>query len=211
MLMAHIEEDAMPATSTGRGAQVIIDPGSDTEKAIRGAYASSIEANTAKVRADVAAGVVADGYGPDGTTRTASMATDTAVNPMGANNPLVVTGNGTVGGTLTVTGAHIISQGAGGNPSISAYDTTTSGGRGFWIDPSQNMGFGPTSSAGAPTAQQMALTAAGGLQVQLGIGAFNATPPSTKPAVTGSKGANAALASLLTALVAYGLVTDSST
>jgi hypothetical protein len=38
----------------------------------------------------------------------------------------------------------------------------------------------------------------------------NGTTPPAKPTVTGSKGANAALASLITALVAYGLVTDST-
>ena len=43
------------------------------------------------------------------------------------------------------------------------------------------------------------------------FGAFGSTPPDTKPAVTGAKGGNAALASLLTALVALGLVTDSTT
>ena len=39
---------------------------------------------------------------------------------------------------------------------------------------------------------------------------FNNTTPIAKPTVTGAKGSNAALASLLTALAAYGLVTDSS-
>lgn len=38
----------------------------------------------------------------------------------------------------------------------------------------------------------------------------NATTPITKPTVTGSRGGNAALASLLTALANYGLITDSS-
>jgi hypothetical protein len=42
------------------------------------------------------------------------------------------------------------------------------------------------------------------------IGFFGATP-ATKATVTGAKGSNAALASLLTALVAYGIVTDSTT
>lgn len=42
-----------------------------------------------------------------------------------------------------------------------------------------------------------------------GIGFF-ATAPATKQTVTGSRGANAALASLLTALATYGIVTDSS-
>lgn len=40
---------------------------------------------------------------------------------------------------------------------------------------------------------------------------FFGTPPVSKPAVTGSKGGNAALASLMTALSSLGLVTDSTT
>lgn len=42
------------------------------------------------------------------------------------------------------------------------------------------------------------------------LGFFNDATPATKQTVTGSRGGNAALASLLTALAAYGLVTDSS-
>jgi hypothetical protein len=41
--------------------------------------------------------------------------------------------------------------------------------------------------------------------------AFNGAAPAAKPTVTGSRGGNAALASLLTALAAYGLITDGST
>lgn len=40
---------------------------------------------------------------------------------------------------------------------------------------------------------------------------FNGAAPAAKPTVSGSRGGNAALASLLTALEAYGLITDSST
>lgn len=40
---------------------------------------------------------------------------------------------------------------------------------------------------------------------------FNGSAAIAKPAVTGSRGGNAALASLLTALASYGLITDSST
>jgi len=43
-----------------------------------------------------------------------------------------------------------------------------------------------------------------------GLG-FNGTAAVAKPTVTGAKGSNAALASLLTALAAYGLIVDSST
>jgi hypothetical protein len=49
------------------------------------------------------------------------------------------------------------------------------------------------------------------LRVQGSLGAFNTVPPASKPTVTGAKGSNAALASLLTALASYGLVTDSTT
>lgn len=44
-----------------------------------------------------------------------------------------------------------------------------------------------------------------------GIGAWGATPPTSKPSVTGSRGGNAALASLITALASYGLIIDSTT
>lgn len=146
----------MPATATGRGAQVVIDPGSDTEKAIRGAYATTLEANTLKVAADVAAGLVSDGYRPDGTTPT-TMATDYSVVPMTVAaavtaTTLAASGNATIGGTLTVTG-----------------DARFNGKIGF-----------------------------------------NNTAPITKPTVSGAKGSNAALASLLTSLVAYGLITDTT-
>lgn len=40
---------------------------------------------------------------------------------------------------------------------------------------------------------------------------FNGTAPIAKPTVTGSRGSNAALASLLTAFSSYGLITDSTT
>lgn len=43
-----------------------------------------------------------------------------------------------------------------------------------------------------------------------GLG-FNGASRHAKPTITGSKGANAALASLLTSLATYGLVTDSTT
>lgn len=66
----------MPATATGRGAQVIIDPASDTALAIRGAWAPTMEENAAKVLADVMAGDVSSGFRPDGTTRTGDPAVD---------------------------------------------------------------------------------------------------------------------------------------
>lgn len=44
-----------------------------------------------------------------------------------------------------------------------------------------------------------------------GVGFYGASAPTARPNVTGSKGANAALTSLMTALAACGIVTDSTT
>jgi hypothetical protein len=52
-----------------------------------------------------------------------------------------------------------------------------------------------------------ASTLGGSLKV-VGNSGFNNTAPIAKPTVTGSRGGNAALASLLTALADYGLITD---
>jgi len=49
-----------------------------------------------------------------------------------------------------------------------------------------------------------------GVGVKIWTPGFNGTAPTAKPTVTGSRGANAALASLLTALSSMGLLTDSS-
>jgi hypothetical protein len=51
---------------------------------------------------------------------------------------------------------------------------------------------------------------AASLQVTGNVGFYGGVP-TTKPTVTGSRGANAALASLLTALAGLGLIVDSST
>jgi hypothetical protein len=100
----------MPATATGRGAQVVLDPQTNTTKAVRGAYASTFEANAAKVAADVAAGIAADGYRPDGTTNTGATAVDIDVNPAA---------------TASITGSMIIGTSAG--PVISSGTGVASG------------------------------------------------------------------------------------
>jgi len=54
-------------------------------------------------------------------------------------------------------------------------------------------------------------TTSGGNRLRYMVGATERfTLPDTKPTVTGAKGGNAALASLLTALAAANLITDSS-
>ncbi len=48
------------------------------------------------------------------------------------------------------------------------------------------------------------------VKVGTGLGVWGTTPPGAQPTVTGSRGGNAALASLLTALAATGLIVDGS-
>jgi hypothetical protein len=65
----------MPATATGRGAQVILD--GDAQRAARGAYANSYVANAMYLDSLARSGAVADGMTtPDGTTRTGTAASD---------------------------------------------------------------------------------------------------------------------------------------
>jgi hypothetical protein len=56
----------------------------------------------------------------------------------------------------------------------------------------------------------MAASFNGSLRVNGTIG-FNNTAPVARPTVSGAKGSNAALGSLITALAAYGLITDTTT
>lgn len=58
--------------------------------------------------------------------------------------------------------------------------------------------------------QDKSCVAEGSLKVVGAVG-FNNTTPVTKATITGSRGSNAALANLLTAIAATGLVTDSTT
>jgi hypothetical protein len=54
-------------------------------------------------------------------------------------------------------------------------------------------------------------TVSGPVRLNGGLGVLGHTAVTTRPVVTGAKGGNAALTSLLAALASYGLVTDSST
>ena len=69
-----------------------------------------------------------------------------------------------------------------------------------------------TATPGAASTNAIVLgqSGTGGIQVNGNMG-FNSTAPIAKPTVSGAKGGNAALASLLTALASYGLVTDTTT
>ena len=72
------------------------------------------------------------------------------------------------------------------------------------------------AATSVPTDQVTISAVAPGIKIasalqMTGVVGFNGTAPIAKPTVSGAKGSNAALASLLTALASYGLVTDSST
>lgn len=76
---------------------------------------------------------------------------------------------------------------------------------------SNQLGSGCTVTLTWSTNSRLTLQS-GGLPTLIGgnVG-FNNTAPIAKPSITGSRGGNAALASLITALANYGLVTDSTT
>ncbi len=103
----------MPATATGRGAQVILD--GDAQAAARGAYAATMDGNAGRMAALELAGTVPDGSTADGSTSTGGAPrAKSTVMPSVTDyctpvlNCTTVTGNiTTVSGTaaLTLTGA----------------------------------------------------------------------------------------------------------
>ena len=111
-------------------------------------------------------------------------------------------------------------SGAGGDYRLMSFETAGSVRVRFGLDNAAE-GGGNTGSnwvvatydnTGAPLGNALSIArATGSVTFVHGISAWNATPPASKPTVSGAKGSNAALASLLTALAAYGLVTDSTT
>jgi hypothetical protein len=87
-------------------------------------------------------------------------------------------------------------------------------GTGMWFGNTTGSTFswysGTSVTATLNQAGTMSIT--GAMLMANTLGVFNAaSPPATRPVVSGAKGSNAALASLLTALASYGLVTDSTT
>lgn len=67
----------------------------------------------------------------------------------------------------------------------------------------------PAAGTNTTITRAYGLWVKGGTRLEGTLGVFN-TNPTTQQTVTGSRGSNAALASLLTALAAYGLIVDSS-
>jgi len=65
--------------------------------------------------------------------------------------------------------------------------------------------------ASSVTTDVVSITDSGAISAASGLGLFGTSALTSKPTVTGSKGSNVALASLITALANYGLITDSTT
>jgi len=110
-------------------------------------------------------------------------------------------------------------SGTSGNAStgyIAFYDSNTTTRRGFIGDVSSantDIYLRADTSAlhlGDSTSSDVILLSSGGTKILGDVGFYNTTPIA-KQTVTGSRGGNAALASLLTALASHGLITNSST
>jgi len=110
-------------------------------------------------------------------------------------------------------------SGTSGNSStgyIAFYDSNTTTRRGFIGDVSSantDIYLRADTSAlhlGDSTSGDVIVLSSGGTKILGNIGFYNTTPIA-KQTVTGSRGGNAALASLLTALASHGLITNSST
>jgi hypothetical protein len=127
--------------------------------------------------------------------------------PATVNNPyslLVRAGNSKLAGNLTLgdgsTGGTLTINGFGDNANVNGYKFMT---------------FSTQNAAGAgwdfkPNSGTAAFSCGFNASSQVSI-AFFGSSRAAKATVSGSKGANAALASLMSALSAYGLVTDSTT
>ena len=106
--------------------------------------------------------------------------------------------------------------GAGNAAYIGFYDNAGTTRYGYVGDPSTgNSDFTVHAELGAlnlgDSGNSSAITISSGHTKIAGNIGFNNTTPIAKPTVTGSRGGNAALASLLTALANYGLITNSTT
>ena len=118
-----------------------------------------------------------------------------------AGTALSVTNNATVGAVVTVgSGSNAILTITPGAALSNAITLTSSGTAGITV--------GGVACAGNNVTCSNA-TFSGAVRHNGTVG-FNNTAAIAKPTVSGAKGSNAALASLMTALAAYGLVTDST-
>lgn len=186
-----------PATGANIGGNIIVAGGDNTDAAGTGAGGDAI----------LTSGQGGGGGGGSGDVRVASpdstglsgsitIETGDVSTPGIAAGPISLLG-GDGGGGEFGTGASIIAQ-----PGIS--DTISTAG-GIFLN-----------HAGGQTAIRVAQEATGHVGGQAiiitdaGLAFFNGSP-AVQPSITGSRGGNAALASLITALATMGLVTDNTT
>lgn len=101
----------------------------------------------------------------------------------------------------------LVFSGGGGAVTGSIYKGA-GGGLTIWSVTGSTYDFSLLSAAGSHVMNIMTGTI--NVKFQGAVG-FNGTNPLAKPTISGSRGGNAALASLLTALANYGLITDSTT
>lgn len=71
--------------------------------------------------------------------------------------------------------------------------------------------FGIAKNVGGVVTDLMTILDQGDVAITRGLGVHGVTPPAARPTVSGSRGGNAALASLLTAIAATGLISDGTT
>jgi hypothetical protein len=122
------------------------------------------------------------------------------------------------GGTVAVTGTTSFANGAnwgaqvgGTNYDLSKHIALHTAGYGLSVTPGRQNYVAPGSHVFVcNNADVVTMATSGATTFASGIGAFGTSALTAKPTVTGAKGGNAALASLLTALASYGLILDST-
>lgn len=129
-----------------------------------------------------------------------------------------LTGSGGVSGpvaasTLSASGT-VTMSGAGQNITLAPTYLAPNGGGTISVTPA-SIAITPTTGGTIDNVSIGGRTPLAGVfttvNASTGLGAFGTAPVTVKPTVTGAKGGNAALASLLTALAAFGLITDNTT
>jgi hypothetical protein len=174
--------------------------------------ADLISGGVAGVTVDNTEGIVAVGLGNQAgigieeTGPSAASVVITAGNPSLISphaNSIIIAGGGGVSISIDPgpTGGAVLSGAGAGQAGVNIGDTSGS----------------PASTAGVSIDAVASVKIGAGLSTQVEIGnvhtsvGFLGAAPTARPTVTGSRGGNVALASLLTALASLGLITDNST
>lgn len=156
-----------------------------------------------------------------GISITGGLSTSTAINSTTNVNAtaaltagtFVLAGTNSVAGSMTINGpAASTRQFRWNTAGLARWSIGSSVDAEAGADAGGNLAINRFADAGTVIETALLLVrATGSAIVTKGLGMFNTTPPTSKPAVTGSRGGNAALASLLTTLATFGIITDSST